>query len=347
MLVVRRLWRAARRQPRAFWLGVALIVLPLLSVTPYLASGTEAARARNSLVLDASADANRDWTPANMPADFLIDHRAPDPVFVEVAQRLKLAELPTDWERAVAISRHLLGSSPRLLGGAIEADLQTTYERITRQGDGYCADFVKVFTAIAGAAGIPVRSWAFSFDGFGGHGHIFPEIWNRQTGEWQLLDVYDNSYFVVSGKPLSALEFRAEMLSGRNDIRMLPLHPGARPGYIYEDKAWDYYRRGLPEWYLWWGNNPFSYDHAWSVRMLSPVSRVLAQTGAIVQGVQPHVRVLATAENRGRIDALSAVRMHLIAALLSACFGVIVIAWTLVRHRSADRVTLSKETARA
>jgi hypothetical protein len=30
--------------------------------------------------------------------------------------------------------------------------------------------FVKVYLALAHAAGITARQWAFSFDGFGGHG---------------------------------------------------------------------------------------------------------------------------------------------------------------------------------
>ncbi|HMC14135.1 MAG TPA: transglutaminase domain-containing protein [Albitalea sp.] len=333
MLVARRIARAARRRHWALWLGAAAVVLPLLSLLPYMLSGTEAARARNSLVLDDAADANVDWTPPQVPPGFLVDHVPADPVFVAIAQRLHLAELPTDWDRAVAISRHLLGSSPTLPGGAIQADLQTTYRRIIGTGDGYCVDFVQSFSAIAGAAGMPIRSWAFSFDGFGGHGHILPEIWNRQTGEWQMLDLFNNAYFTTADKPLSAREFRAAMLAGR-DIRMHRLDPVARPGYIHEEKAWDYYRRGLPEWYLWWGNNPFSYDQAASVRMFSPLARSLAQLGAMVQGVHPHIHVLATAENRARIDALRRVRLHLWSVVASVLAGLVVIAVTLVRQRS-------------
>ena len=56
-------------------------------------------------------------------------------------------------------------------------------------------------------------------------------------------------------------------------------------------EAWAYYRRGLPEWYLWWGNNPFDYEQSWSVRTLAGVSLSLAQRGAIVQGVQPRIHV--------------------------------------------------------
>jgi hypothetical protein len=328
------------------WLGVAAIVLPLLSLAPYLASGTEAARARNSLVLDESADASGDWTPPQVPPGFLVERASADPMFVEVAQRLHLADLPSDWERAVAISAHLLESSPTLRGGAIQGDLQTTYRRIVGDGDGYCVDFVQSFNAIALAAGMTTRSWAFSFDGFGGHGHIFPEVWNRQTSEWQLVDVFNNAYFTIADKPLSARAFRAAMLAGR-DIRMHRLAPSARPGYVLEKKAWDYYRRGLPEWYLWWGTNPFSYEQASSVRLLSPLSRALAQLGAMAQGVHPHIHVLATVENRSKIEALRRVRLHLSAVLLSVCIGLVACAWALARRRPTRDAPLGEGVVRA
>ena len=325
MLVGPGLGRAMRRIHWATWLGVAMIVLPLLSLTPYVVSGTEAARARNSLVLDESADASVEWSPSSMPKSFLVDHGPVDPKFVEVALRLRLAELPTDWDRAVAISRHLLGSAPTLRDEPIQSDLRTTYQRITVNGDGYCVDFVQTFSAIATAAGMPMRSWAFSFDGFGGDGHILPEIWNRQAGVWQLLDVFNNAYFTIAGKPLSARDFRAAMLSGRGTMQMHKLDPAARPGYIYEDKAWAYYQRGLPEWYLWWGNNPFDYEHSWSIRTLSPLSRSLAQLGAIVQGVQPHIHVLVTADDRKKIEALWRVRLQLFGVLASVVVGMILV----------------------
>jgi hypothetical protein len=64
------------------------------------------------------------------------------------------------------------------------------------------------FTGLAIAAGIPVRAWAFSFDGFGGHGHVWVEIWNRQLERWQLLDVFNNYYFVgIEASPVGARVF--------------------------------------------------------------------------------------------------------------------------------------------
>lgn len=291
-----------------------VLLVALLSLAPYLTSGTELVRLRHALVLADSSDADFNWTPANVPADFLLERAAPDPLFVDVVGRLGLAAMPSDWERAVAISRHLLGSSPVLLGGAIQLDLLDTYRGIVNRGQGYCGDFADVFTGLALAAGIPVRTWAFSFDGFGGHGHIWPEIWNRQLGRWQLIDVFNNTYFVsVQGMPLSALEVRRALLDDPASLRLVPLHPGARPGAMVEAKLWDYYRHGLPEWYMVWGNNVFSYDRAFLVRALGPFARSLEQLGGIAQGVYPGVRILAEPANQRQVEAMHRVRLHLYA----------------------------------
>lgn len=317
---------------RGVWISLAVLVLSVLSLAPHLTSSTELVRMRNALVLVDQSSDGFDWTPASVPSSFLQERGPVDPFFVDVADRLGLAELPDDWARALAISRHLLGSSPVLLGGALKLDLRRTYRRIVTTGEGYCGDFVDVFMAIALAAGMPVRSWAFSFDGFGGDGHVWPEIWNRQLGRWQLVGIFNNSYFFETpGVPLSALEFRQAMLSNSPRLKLAPLFPGARVGWSIEEKAWRYYRRGLPEWYMWWGNNVFTYDRALLVRTFSGVSRSLEQLGGIAQGVFPPVKLMVTEVNRNQASALWRLRFHLFAAacvcvlaffvfLLSLCF---------------------------
>jgi transglutaminase-like putative cysteine protease len=194
-------------------IAAVAIILALASLLPYLSSGTELARARNALTYNVATAESFAWTPAAWPADFLRDEGPPDPYFAAAVRSLNLEALPTDWDRAVAIAAHLLGSQPKLTGGPIQSDLRDTHRRIVERGEGYCADFVRVFQAMAGAAGVPVRAWAFSFDGFGGHGHVWPEIWNRQVGAWQLLDVFDNYRFVDDGRTLSALQLREALLA--------------------------------------------------------------------------------------------------------------------------------------
>ena len=322
----------ALRWRRGAWLSLAVLVLSVLSLAPYLTSSTELVRMRNALLLTDQTPVNFNWTPASVPPSFLQERGPADPFFVDVAARLGLAALPDDWARALTISHHLLGSSPVLQGGAIELDLRGTYRRIVSSGHGYCGDFVDVFMAIALAAGMPVRSWAFSFDGFGGDGHIWPEIWNRQLGRWQLVDIFNNYYyFETVGVPLSALEFRQALLSNSPQLKLAPLYPGARVGWSIEEKAWRYYRRGLPEWYMWWGNNVFTYDRALLVRTFSGVSRSLEQLGGIAQGVFPPVKLMVTEANRDQASALWRLRFHLfvaacvcvlafVAFLLSLCF---------------------------
>lgn len=306
---------------RGVWASSFVFFLAVFSLSPYLTSSTELVRMRNSLLLADQQDPDFNWTPASVPPSYQQELGPIDPVFIEVANRLQLAKLPNDWERALTISRHLLGSNPVLKGGAIQSNLRETYQRIVRNGDGYCSDFVRVFTAIALAAEIPVRSWAFSFDGFGGHGHIWPEIWNRQLGRWQLVGIFNNYFFFeTEGVPLSAIEFRQAMLRQSQQLKLAPLYPGARVGWVIESKAWDYYRRGLSQWYMWWGNDVFTYDQTFVVKIFSGRSRMLEQMGSIIVGAHPKLKLMVDDSNQEAVDAILRLRFHMI---LVGCFGTI------------------------
>jgi hypothetical protein len=292
------------------WVFLLLLIGAPLTLATHMGSGAELVRLRNALLVDADLEPDFDWSPPAMPHGFMQESGPRDPVFVAVARRLELDKKADDWERALTISKHLLGSGPRD-EGALKQDLLGTYLGITEQRAGYCADFVRVFTAIAVAAEMPVRYWAFSFDGFGGHGHVFPEIWNRQRGRWQLLDVFDNYYFVDgSDEPLSAIQFHQALEKRSPTLKLHPLVESGRLGYEIEAKAWEYFQRGVPEWYLWWGNNVFTYDHAVLVRTLAPISRALEQFGGIVQGVHPHIRVLPSPANEAQRRDIRGLRRH-------------------------------------
>ncbi len=322
--------RGAAAQPRGWFtvrrLGAALLLLALLMVAPYLFSGTELVRLRNALALGPDIEAARDWVPASAPPDYLRDEAAADPYFQAVARRLGLTAMSDDWARGVAIARHLLGSQPVLYGGAIQKNLRGTYDGIVERGDGYCGDFVRAYLAIAHAAGMTVRSWAFSLDGFGGHGHIWVELWSREQSRWQLQDVFDNYYFVDGDEqPLSALDLRERLKAGSQTLQLRPLHPQARPGYVIEAKAWDYRRRGLDEWYMTWGNNVFAQDRAWAVRVFSGWSRLGEGVGALLSGVQPAVRLLAVPGNEAQRAALRVLRWQVLAAMVIGAFGLMLL----------------------
>lgn len=297
--------------------ALAAALLALLALAPHLHDPAELVRLRNALLLDAVEETRFDWTPADMPADFLRERMSAPPAFRARVAALGLESLPTDWDRALALGRHMLAARRGGVGGAIQSDLETTYTVIRRTGEGYCGDYADVFSALALAAGLNVRSWAFSFDGFGGSGHIFNEVWDASSGRWRMIDVFHNYHMSLDGRtPLSALEFRAAMRRDPHSVRLHPIDPGAAPVFRYEDRARLFYQRGLDEWYLWWGNDVYSYERAPLVRVLGAVSRPLEQLGGIVQDVHPHIRVLAEEGNRGEVRALQRLKWRLWAAAI-------------------------------
>jgi glycosyltransferase involved in cell wall biosynthesis len=314
--------RKSRPGTRFAVVGVVLMLLALWPLLPHVWSGTELVRLRHAMALGPDFLPQDDWQPPAWPASYRRETVAPDPYFVEVAAKLSLQDLPDDWARGVAISRHLLQSGANIQGGAIHDDLRRTYETILAGRNGYCGDFIRVFTAIANAAGMPMRSWAFSFDAFGGHGHIFAEVWNRQTQRWQLLDVFQNYYFTDTGaEPLSAMQFRQALQSRSPSLRLHPILASVPPGWADEAKAWDYFQRGLDAWYIPWGHNVFSYDAAWPVRVFGGVSRALEGATAIASGNQAQIRMLPTATNHAERDAVRLLSWQLLASAVAAALG--------------------------
>ncbi len=323
-----RTWRAA------FWVSALLALALVASLSPYLTSSTELVRLRNSLLYEATPAA-ADWTPATLPADYRVERAPPTPMFSRIVAENGLVVPGDDWETALRIGRHLLSGvvAHRGNGGPIQQGLADTYRAITGSGRGYCGDYVDVFTALANASGIFARSWAFSFDGFDGHGHIFNEIWDRRTATWRMIDVFNNYYVVDENeRPLSALEFRKTLLAG-DPVRWRAVEPAARPGYKYPEKAVDYYRRGADQWYLWWGNNVFQYDGNPVVSLFSVPSHSLGELSAIAVGLYPPIRVLQTSANEAQRLALKHLRVHLlvvIALLLPALLSMAISAARLL-----------------
>ena len=254
--------------------------------------------------------------------------------------------LKVDWARAVGISRHLLSSSPVLKRGAVNLDLRGTYQSLIDQGDGYCGDFTEIFVVSAMAAGLRVGTRTFSFDAFGGHGHVWPEIWNRQISCWQLIDVFNNYYFVDTvAIPLSALAFREALLTGSSQLQLKSLDPRAKPGWAIESKAWAYHRRGLPGWYLGWGNNVFTYGRSRFVKMFSNSSNLLKQVGAIANGAYPPIRLLANYKNQTQIQAMWHLHQQLIflawlIPLAALVFLICFLGWACRRHKSLSAYSL-------
>ncbi|WP_332671488.1 transglutaminase domain-containing protein [Aromatoleum sp.] len=327
--------RLARVWFALFVVSSILSAVTAATLVPHLQNSAELVRMRNALLLEAEP-AVYEWSPAAAPEAFDLDDATPNPLYAEAVREHSLRVEGDDWASALAIGRHLLASGKRN-GGAIQSDLDDTYRRITTRGEGYCGDFADVFTGLANVAGVFSRPWAFSFDGFGGHGHIFNEIWDSGRSRWVAIDVFNNMYFTgENGEPLSAIELRTA-LAGDTPLRLVRIEPSAPPGYQYEDKAIAYYRRGLPEWYMWWGNNVFEYDQSPIVRTLGDAHRALEQLGGVAAGVHPAVRILETPDNEAQRESIYWLRLRLLAAVVLAVATIVCLAVWLRLRRGAQR----------
>ncbi len=293
--------------------GIAVNVIALAALTAlvlwWARRPTEAVRLRNALRLQPSRDEDFTWTPPNFPPGFAVERRAPGEDIRKIVASVGVDSIPGDWDKALALAGHLTERAKDK--GPVRADPLTTYHAI-RDGYGYCADFVKVFLVLANAAGLVARQWAFSFDGFGGHGHTIVEVFDHQRKRWLLLDVFNNFHVVdaASGEPLGALEYRDALLGRRGAALMRRNGPG-RPGYVLEHKAVEYYRRGIDQWYLIWGNAVDSYYAHPAVRWAGRISRSLAHLAANVVGAQPHIRIYATPANAKWVQRMFALRRRL------------------------------------
>lgn len=278
-------------------IAATLLALLLLagSLLPHLRPSSEAVRLRNALLFDAAQPGDFSWTPEQAPASFAQDRVVPPTPLAEATTALLVVPDESDWDKSLRIARHLVRHAAQ--GGAAKTDLLGTYQTILK-GGGYCADYTTTFIAMARSAGIFAREWAFSFDGYGGHGHALIEVWDRASRQWRMLDVFNNFYATdtASGRPLAALEFREHVASGRGEVTIQRIGPG-RDGFNSRDALYTYYRDGADQWYLWWGNAVYDYDASLASRLLGRVSRSAEQLGAIAQGVHPRIRALPSDSN--------------------------------------------------
>ena len=270
-----------------------------------------AVRVRNAFLLRRGRPEDFGWTPAAVPDDFRSEKMPPPGPIQGAVDAAGVAALDGDWPRALALVEMLVRHAQ--YEGGIRADLATTYRGIVA-GYGYCADYVRVYLAAARGAGLFCRQWAFSFDGFGGHGHTVVEIYDRQRQRWALLDVHNNVYAVRAGSdaPLDALGLRRVLLAEPAAVEFRRAGPG-RLGFPHFDKLLDYYRRGAGEWYLWWGNDVISRERTGPIRRLS--GRLAHRLDSTLGRLPPLV-ILATAENESAIARMETLRRRVVAATL-------------------------------
>ncbi len=278
----------------------------------------EAVRVRNSLLASIAAAEEFSWSPKNAPADFLQNDLAPSTFFRD---RVAEAVHPniSDFDKAKNLAAHLIEGHRR--GVPIQANTEKTYRVIRERGIGYCADFTQTYIALALAADVSVREWGVSFDGFGGDGHAFNEFYDPELKAWVMVDSFNAFYPVnaISGRPLSAMEF-IENLEADNVLdlmRFVPTNPD-QFRFRSDKRLVEYYRQGLGQFYLWWGNNVYDYDSHALVAWAGKFSRSAEQVVAIILGVHPRIRILATADSEDLVRALS-IKRWIVLSLTTIC----------------------------
>jgi hypothetical protein len=273
-------------------------------------SGQDLVLLRNSMIADVKPAGVYFWTPATVPYDYLVETRNPPHQVLQFARNETSRTVQgDDMEKAMRLAAALV----RLRGKVrepIQSDTVTALRRITTEGAGYCADYTQVFNALAPAAGLSVREWGMAFDGYGGDGHAFSEVWDRKQQQWVFLDSFYSFYVTnAQGRPISALEFRRSLLDGTTrNLEIVPINP-RKFGFKSSQKAIDYYKRGAPRFFLIWGNNVLSYDENPAVRMMSDVSRPAEQVAGIIAGVQPRMVIPEDLSDQAAVAELSLLRM--------------------------------------
>jgi hypothetical protein len=293
----------------------------------------ELTRTRNSFLAKIGSYKDFTWLPSNPPGDFLWDDPslAPPEFAATVLMQLN-SSYPSDggWQKAVRIAQHL-AEGPGI-GSGIKSNTVDTYRAIMTETGGYCSDYTQVFNGIAIASNIPVREWGMSFDGYSGYGHAFNEVYDWDLRKWIFIDTF-NSFYVIdllSGVPLSVLEFRERLLTGKTREILVEVIEPSRFTFESNDQALAYYQRGADQFFLYLGNNVFSYDRHPIIRKLRSRSRALEQGIATIIGVQPRILIFQSGTNGEFIDALFCVltdafvrddRLHSTVARVTSFFG--------------------------
>lgn len=318
-------------------LGLLLLSLAVFAIgAGWLASGVQGGqdlvKLRNALIFRQGSEDAYSWTPDHVPANFLWEANQPPVEISALVERVLSSRTEeSEFAKALALGRHLVGASNRS-GNPIQKDVGTAYTAIVEKGEGFCSDYTQVVNGLSIAAGVPVREWGMSFDGFSGDGHAFSEIYDTQLRKWIFVDTFYSFYVTDrAGSPMSVLEFR-DALSGGNDsdLRVVPIVED-RFMFPSKDYALEYYRSGMNLLFMVWGNNVFSYEANFFVDNASAVSRSVEQATAVLLGVHPKIVIIPSDYNRDELKSLVRLRTLILVTLVSAVLSVIAAFYLLVR----------------
>ena len=307
-----RIWR---------WLWVASAVVTL-GAAVWLGASVQDARdlvkIRNALLLEVGPADVFDWSPQSTPADFRLEHlRAPQPIQQAVDGLLDPATRASDFDAVLAIARDLVAHHQKP-GVPIQKSTLAAYREIG-SGAGYCADYTQVMNGLVQAAGIPIREWGMSFDGYGGNGHAFSEIFDRQRQQWIFVDSFYSFYVTDEhGAPLSVAEFRRRLLAPDAPLQVVPIRP-EKFAFKSGPAALAYYRRGVERLWLWWGNDVFSYDSHPLVSRLEGLPKAVQQLAAVALHVQPRLVVAAGQTEAHGLNELRKLRRLALTLMVAGC----------------------------
>lgn len=156
-----------------------------------------------------------------------------------------------------------------------------------------------------------MRKWGLSFDGFGGDGHAFNEVYDYGRGKWIMVDSYWSFYprDAVTKVSLSVLEFKKLLVNDelRHSLEGIRISP-ERFVFKSDDARLYYYRRGANQLFLYWGKNAFDYDAQPLVSAMSRISRAAEQASTILIGVHPEIRTLPDSSNAEDVAKLRQIR---------------------------------------
>ena len=317
--------------PIVLVLLLALLAVDLgrLVLAPTREASVDAIRIRNAMVAEMGSAEQTRWQPGGVPEDFRWESMAAPGYFTEVVQRVLPAEASQEpaFQSALRIARHLRENARH--GAPIQSNTRETYEKIVAGEGGYCSDYTQSFNALALAAGLEVREWGFAWSDMA-NGHAFNEVWEPALGKWIFIDSFVSFYAVdaVSGEPLSALELREALLgeAGRGAVRVERIVP-ERFGFKTDERALEWYRKGVPQMFLVQGNSVFSYDDDPVVQLAGALPRSVEMTLAILLGEHPRFLFVPAPSHPELVEKVEAMRWELAWVLAKiAAAGVIALA---------------------
>ena len=276
-----------------YYLQLGIIVLGIVVSLAYLISLAtpieDATRVRNALVHQPGHVDDFTWNPSSFPADFRVETQAPPQYFEQFVNSLQINPNMSEMSKFLLAAEKIL--ERERYGGPIQSNTVDALKKMQTEGIGWCSDYTQVFNGIAHALNIPVREWGISFNLYNGTGHAFNEIYDSKLKKWIFIDTF-NAFYVTNqnNEPLSVLEFHQYLDSTPNQLIIQKIDQ-QQFGFKDNATAIDYYQRGMPQLFLIWANDVFSYDAHPLIQFAGSFSRMAEQIMGILLGINQEIRL--------------------------------------------------------